>query len=83
MSEIEELRIGRRGEIYTTRRIRVKTGLAPGGRAIAMVEKGRLIVQPKPTGLSLLDKPRVNPKPLGTEELSNLRREIAAEVEAR
>ncbi len=82
MSEIEELRIGRRGEIYTTRRIRVKTGLTPGGRAIAMVEEGRLIVQPKPTGLSLLDKPRVNPEPLGGEEL-NLRREIAAEVEAR
>ncbi len=83
MSEIEELKIGKRGEIYTTQRIRMKTGLAPGGKAIAIAEEGKLIIQPKPTALTLLEKPRVNPKPLSPEELSQLRRELAEEIEAR
>jgi bifunctional DNA-binding transcriptional regulator/antitoxin component of YhaV-PrlF toxin-antitoxin module len=83
MSEKEELKIGRRGEIYTTRRIRMKTGLTPGGKAIAIMEENRLIVQPKPTALTLLEKPRINPKPLSPEELSWLRREISKEIETR
>jgi bifunctional DNA-binding transcriptional regulator/antitoxin component of YhaV-PrlF toxin-antitoxin module len=83
MSEIEELKVGRRGEIYTTRKIRARTGLTPGGKAIAFVEGNRLIVQPKPTALDLLKKPRVNPKPLRPELLSELRRELTEEIEAR
>ncbi|MEM2848846.1 MAG: hypothetical protein QXI36_01050 [Candidatus Bathyarchaeia archaeon] len=83
MSEVEELRIGKRGEVYTTRKIRVKTGLTPGGKALALVEDGKLIIQPKPTALTLLEKPRVNPKPLTSEELSNLRRELVEEIEDR
>jgi len=83
MSEIEELKVGKRGEIYTTQKIRMKTGLTPGGRAIAIVEEKRLIVQPKQTALTLLEKPRMNPKPLSPEELSQLRRELAQEIETR
>ncbi|MEM2840931.1 MAG: hypothetical protein QXN62_05170 [Candidatus Bathyarchaeia archaeon] len=83
MSEKAILKIGVRGEIYTTQRVRSKVGLTPGGRAFAIVEGGKLILQPKPTALSLLDKPKVNLKPLSAEELSNLRREIAEEVESR
>lgn len=83
MSEIEELKVGKRGEIYTTRKIRMKTGLTPGGRAIAIVEEKRLIVQPKQTALTLLEKPMMNPKPLSPEELSQLRRELAQEIETR
>lgn len=83
MSEIEELKIGKRGEIYTTQKIRMKTGLTPGGRAIALVKDGGLIIQPKPTALTLLEKPRVNAKPLSPEELSQLRRELAEEIEGR
>lgn len=83
MSETKELRVGKRGEIYTTHEIRRKTGLTPGGRAIATVEEDRLIVQPKPTALTLLEKPRMNPKPMSAEELSQLRRELAEEIENR
>ena len=83
MSETEELKIGKRGEIYTTKKIRIKTGLSPGGKAIAIVKEGGLIIQPKPTALTLLEKPRVNAKPLSPEELSRLRRELAKEIESR
>jgi len=83
MSEKEELKIGKRGEIYTTYKIRRKTGLTPGGKAIAIVEENRIILQPKPTALTLLEKPRINPKPLSPEELSQLRKELAKEIETR
>jgi len=83
MSEIVELKIGKRGEIYTTHKIRKKIGLIPGGKAIARVEADKLIIQPKPTALSLLEKNRVNIKPVTPEELSELRREIAEEIETR
>jgi hypothetical protein len=42
-----------------------------------------LIIQPKPTALALLEKPRINPKPLSLEELSQLRRKLAEEIETR
>lgn len=83
MSEIVELKIGKRGEIYTTRKIREKIGFIPGGKAIAKVEEDKLIIQPKPTVLSLLEKPRINIKPISPEELSELRKEIVKELEAR
>jgi hypothetical protein len=82
-SERIELKIGKRGEIYTTHKIRMKTGLTLGGRAIATIEGNRLIIQPKPTAITLLEKPRINPKPLSPEELSQLRRELAEEIETR
>lgn len=83
MSETEELKVGKRGEIYTTHKIRMKTGLTLGGRAIAIVEEKRLIIQPKPTALTLLEKPRINPKPLSPEEMSQIRQELAQEIETR
>lgn len=83
MSETIELKIGKRGEIYTTREVREKTGLIPGGKALAKLEENRLIVQPKPTALSLLEKPRINVIPISPRELSELRRELAEEVETR
>jgi len=83
MSETEELKIGKKGEIYTTQEVREKAGLAPGGKVIATVDEGRLILKPKPTALTLLEKPRVNTKPLSPEELSRLRGEIAEEIATR
>lgn len=83
MSENIELKVGKRGEIYTTHKIREKTGLIPGGRVIAKIEGNKLILQPKPTALTLLKKPRINAKPISPEELSRLRRELAEELETR
>jgi bifunctional DNA-binding transcriptional regulator/antitoxin component of YhaV-PrlF toxin-antitoxin module len=83
MSETEELKIGKKGEIYTTKKIREKTGLTPGGKVIATVDKGQLTLKPKPTALNLLEKPRVNTKPLSPEQLSRSRGKIAEEIETR
>ncbi len=83
MSETVEVKIGKRGEIYTTHKIRERTGLIPGGKAIAKIDEKKLLIQAKPTALSLLEKPRVNAEPLTPEEMSKLRRELVAEMETR
>lgn len=83
MSEKVELKIGRRGEIYTTSEVRKKVGLIAGEKAIAGVEGDKLVIRPKPTALSLLEKPRVNVKPVTPEELSEIRGEISEEIENR
>jgi len=80
-SEGIEVKIGKRGEIYTTREIREKTGLAAGGKAKARIEGGKLVIQPKPSALSLLDKPRVAAKPVTPKEMAEHRRELSEEVE--
>ncbi|MBS7634241.1 hypothetical protein KEJ34_01910 [Candidatus Bathyarchaeota archaeon] len=82
-SESIEVKIGKRGEIYTTREIRERTGLVAGGKAIARIDDGKLIIQSKPSALSLLEKPRIDAKPVTPEEMSKLRRELAKEIEAR
>jgi bifunctional DNA-binding transcriptional regulator/antitoxin component of YhaV-PrlF toxin-antitoxin module len=83
MSEVIEVKIGKRGEIYTTQKIREKVGLVIGGKAIAKIEGDKLIIQPKPSALSLLEKPRIGAKPVTPKEMSKLRRELAEEIEAR
>ena len=83
MSETVELKVGRRGEIYTTREVREKIGLVAGEKVIAGVEGDKLVIRPKPSALSLLEKPRVNIKPVTPEELSEIRGKIAEEIEDR
>jgi len=83
MSETIELKVGKRGEIYTTSKIRKKTGLTPGGRVMVTIEENRLIVEPKPSALTLLEKPRINVKPITQEQLSQLRQELSKEIETR
>jgi len=43
------LKVGKRGEIYTSKEIRMKTGIREGGRVKATVEDGKLIIEPIPT----------------------------------
>ena len=83
MSEKTELSVGMRGEIYTTKEIRKRVGLEPGEKAVATVEKGKLVIEPKPSAASLLRKPRVDAPPLDPEELSQLRRDLADKIETR
>lgn len=77
------MEIGKRGEIYTTRKIRERAGLTPGGRVTVSIEQDRLILRPKPTALTLLDKPRIDAPPINPEELSKLRKEITEKLEKR
>jgi bifunctional DNA-binding transcriptional regulator/antitoxin component of YhaV-PrlF toxin-antitoxin module len=83
MSETVEVKVGKRGEIYTTREIREKIGLIVGGKAMVRIDGGKLIIEPKPTALSLLEKPRIGAKPVTPEEMSKLRRELVGEIEGR
>lgn len=83
MSERMELRVGKRGEIYTTREVREKVGIVPGGKVLVSTKGRELVVRPKLTALSLLKKPRVDAEPLSPGKLSKLRRELAERLEAR
>jgi bifunctional DNA-binding transcriptional regulator/antitoxin component of YhaV-PrlF toxin-antitoxin module len=82
LSEKTELSVGTKGEIYTTKSIREKTGLHPGEKAIAHVEEGRLIIEPKPTSLSLLRKKRTA-DPVTPEEMRQHRRELSERLKER
>ncbi len=81
-SEKTELSVGTKGEIYTTKIIREKTGLHPGEKAVAHVEEGRLIIEPKPTSLSLLRKKRMAP-PVSPEEMRQHRRDLSERLKER
>lgn len=83
MSDTTELRVGKKGEIYTTNDVRQKTGIAAGGSVIAAVEGSRLVLEPKPTALDLLRKSRVKAKPLTPRQISELRKELSHGLERR
>ena len=83
MSEEVTIKVGRRGEVYTTAQLRRKIGLAPGAEVLAKVEGTALIIRAKPTALDLLRKDRIKAEPVKPEALSKLRRELAREIESR
>lgn len=80
--ELEELKVGKKGEVYTTKRIRKKVGIVPGSKVIATVKGGKIVIERKPTALDLLAKPRKG-KAVTPKDLSKLRRELAKELEER
>ena len=47
MSEVV-LKVGKKGEIYTSKELREKTGIRPGGLVKATVEGRKLIIEPIP-----------------------------------
>jgi len=47
MSEIV-LKVGKKGEIYTTKEIREKTGIKEGSSVVAYIIDGMLIIEPIP-----------------------------------
>jgi len=51
------LKVGRRGEIYTTKEVRAIVGIKEGGLVRAVVEKGRLIIEPIPSIEEILREP--------------------------
>lgn len=83
MSEDVVVKVGQRGEVYTTAELRRKVGLVPGAEAVVKVEGAALIIRAKPTALDLLRKKRIKAEPVKAEALSKLRRELALEVENR
>jgi len=64
------LRVGRRGEIYTTRDIREAVGIRPRGRVRALVKGSRLIVEPIPSVEDLIKHKVVEMLPNEAEKIS-------------
>jgi len=70
------LKVGKRGEIYTTAELRKLANIEPGGEVIAVVSGRKIILSPKPSALSLLKKPYLTP-PISIEEIKENRKEVA------
>ena len=69
MSEIV-LKVGKKGEIYTTRELRERVGIREGGRVRARIEDGRVIIEPIPTVEEVIRSPVVRLSPEEAERLS-------------
>lgn len=69
MSEVI-LKVGKRGEIYTTKEVRELAGIREGGRVRVRVERGRVIIEPLPTLEELIREVVVEVSPEEAERLS-------------
>jgi AbrB family looped-hinge helix DNA binding protein len=74
-SEVSESRVGSRGELFTTKEIREKLGLRPGGKVLMNVEGGRLVVEPVLDLVELLAESPAVEITLDEEERRRLSRE--------
>jgi len=73
------LRVGKKGEIYTTKDIREAIGIRPGGRVRALVKGLRLIIEPIPSIEDLIKRDVVEISPDEAERISEeLQREKGA-----
>jgi len=72
------LKVGKKGEIYTSKEVRRKVGIKEGGKVKAIVEKGRLIIEPIPTIEEVIKKHVIE---LSPEEAEKLSEEIQKEEE--
>ena len=71
------LRVGRKGEIYTTKELREKAGIRENGLVRAVVLEGKVVLEPIPTVEELLGEEavvRVSP-----EEVERLSVEVQRE----
>ena len=76
---MSESRVGSRGELFTTKEMREKLGLKPGGKVLMNVEGGRLVVEPMLDLVELLaEQPAVE---VTLAELEEERRGLSREVE--
>jgi bifunctional DNA-binding transcriptional regulator/antitoxin component of YhaV-PrlF toxin-antitoxin module len=75
-----ELRVGGRGEIYTTGKVRRAVGIEPRSVVLAEVAEKQLILRPKEHAEQLLDKPCFSVPPVSAKQLSKLRRKLAIEL---
>ena len=69
MSEIV-LKVGKKGEIYTSKELREKTGIRPGGLVRAVVEGRKLIIESIPSIEDLVKEAVVELTPEEAERLS-------------
>ena len=53
------LKVGSKGEIYTTKEVREKIGIKAGGRVRAIIREGELIIKPLPSIEELVKRPKL------------------------
>ncbi len=70
VAETYLLRVGKKGEVYTNKRIRDKTGIKPGGLVKATIKGRALILEPVPTVEDLLDDAFIELTPRELERIS-------------
>jgi bifunctional DNA-binding transcriptional regulator/antitoxin component of YhaV-PrlF toxin-antitoxin module len=78
-----ELKVGSKGEIYTTDKVRRAVGIEPRGVVLAEVEEKQLILRPKMRAEQLLDKPRLSVPPVTGKQMSKFRRKLATQLAER
>ncbi len=64
------LKVGKKGEIYTSKEIREKVGIRPGGYVRAVIREGKLIIEGLPTIEDLLNEAVIELSPEEAEEVS-------------
>ena len=75
-----KLKVGKKGEIYTTAKLRKILNLKPGSTVIAkVVSEGKLLIEVTSTIEELLKKPKK--VKLSVEEIENLSVEVQKEVD--
>ncbi len=72
------LKVGKKGEIYTTKELREYVGIKPSGYVLARVVEGRLIIEPVETLEDIIDKPKKIK--LTVEEFERLSMEAQREI---
>jgi len=78
-----ELRVGTKGEIYTTDEVRRVVGIEPRSVVLAEVAEKQLILRPKERAENLLDKPSLRVPPVSGKQLSKLRKNLATDLAER
>jgi len=78
-----ELKIGRKGEIYTTKDVRERLNISPGDILMVFVEKGMMIAKKKTSALDLLDAPELASISVTPAEMDQLRKELNRFLEQR
>ncbi len=72
------MKVGNKGEIYTTKEIRERIGIKTGGRVRAIIKNNELIIKPLPSIEELIKKPR--PIKLTPEEAEKISEEVQKEA---
>ena len=64
------MRVGKKGEIYTNKKLREEAGIRPGGYVRAIIKNGKLVIEGLPSIEELLAETFVEVTPEEAEKLS-------------
>jgi len=76
---VVKLKVGSRGEIFTTKEVRKLTGIKPSSEVIAIITKEGLLIKPRKSLKSFL-KERKTILRISVEDFERLSEEIQEEV---